>query len=70
VLKHTLRRNATELAVTLNAPIQFGLMHEELGDQILMTDRFGGSHILSLYERHPRPGKSGDEAESETAKQE
>src|SRR5262249_693243 len=38
VLKRTLRRDATELAVTLYAPIQFGLMYEEIGEDILMTD--------------------------------
>src|SRR5262249_48703105 len=48
VLKHTLRRDATELAVTLNAPIQIGLMYEEIGEDILMTDIYGGAHILSL----------------------
>ncbi len=58
VLKHTLRRDAKELAVTLNAPIQFGLMYEEIGEDILMTDLYGGAHVLSLHNRYPRTGRS------------
>lgn len=60
VLKRALRRDATELAVTLNASIQFGLMHEEIGEGILMTDLYGGAHVLSLHKRYPRTGRSTD----------
>jgi hypothetical protein len=66
VLKRTLRRDATELAVTLNAPVRFGLMYEEIGDEVLMTDAYGGSHILSLHERYPRTDGSGDNDETKT----
>lgn len=59
ILKRTLRRDATELAVTLNAPIQFGLMYEEIDEDILMTDLYGGAHLLSLHKRYPRTGGSG-----------
>ena len=58
VLKHILRRDATDLAVKLNAPIQFGLMYEEIDEDILMTDLYGGAHVLSLHKRYPRTGRS------------
>jgi hypothetical protein len=61
VLKHTLRRDATELAVTLNAPIQFGLMYEEIGEDIRMTDIYGEAHILSLCKRYPGTARSRDD---------
>jgi hypothetical protein len=67
VLKHTLRRDATELAVKLNAPVQFGLIYEETGEDILMTDVHGEVHILSLHDRYPRTGTSGDRDQTETA---
>lgn len=63
VLKRTLRRDETELAVTLSAPIQFGLMYEEIGEDILMTDINGGAHVLSLHKRYRRTGeKQGEKA--------
>lgn len=66
VLKRTLRRNETDWTVTRNAPIQFGLMDEEIGEDILMTDAYGLEHTLSLHKRYLRTSGSGDDGQTES----